>query len=229
MITTRSLFAALLLCLFLGACDDNNNKKKSEEPEPPAPTAVAREATEESDLLLGPLARSTIGDFVLENELFRAIIQQPGRNWFGVGTYGGNIIDVARKQADGSFLPDHLEEFVSGINIENTPNYIEVEVSNPGADGEAAQICARGPDDLLELINASSIVRDFGLPFPASADDLASSSGIFRRFNDVGSEGAMRERNFLFLILTANPVVSSASIRSTTGGNCVFLWPFERT
>ncbi len=166
--------ALLLLCLLLSGCDgDNNNKKDAvvPPPEPPPPTAVAREATQPSDLLQGPLARSATGDFVLENELLRVIIQKPGRNWFGIGTYGGNIIDVSRKQADGSFLPDHMEEFVTGINIENTPNYTKVEVTKPGAPGEAAQVCARGPDDLLDFINGSSTIRGFGLNFPASADD----------------------------------------------------------
>jgi hypothetical protein len=163
----------LVLGLLVTACDsgNNNNSGGGGEPPQPEPTAVAREATSEADLLQGPLARSTLGDFVLENELFRVIIQKPGRNWFGVGTYGGNIIDVARKRDDGSFLPDHLEEFVIGINIENTPNYTEVEVTNPGAAGEAAQICARGPDDLLELVNASSTIRGLGFNFPESADD----------------------------------------------------------
>ncbi len=160
----------LVLGLLVTSCDSNNNNSGGGG-EPSAPTAVAREAASEADLLQGPLARSTLGDFVLENELFRVIIQKPGRNWFGVGTYGGNIIDVARKRDDGSFLPDHLEEFVIGINIENTPNYTEVEVTNPGAAGEAAQICARGPDDLLELVNASSKIRGYGFNFPESADD----------------------------------------------------------
>ena len=170
---TRWFLAPLLCSLFLTACDNNSkNRGPVVGPvEPPAAVAVAREATQASDLLQGPLARSSIGDFVLENELFRVIIQKPGRNWFGVGTYGGNIIDVARKRDDGSFLPDHLEEFVTGINIENTPNYTEVKVTNPGADGEEAQVCARGPDDLLDYVNGSSTIRGFGLPFPDSADD----------------------------------------------------------
>lgn len=170
----RWTFAPLLGCLALGACDSNNNNNDGEVVEPPLPptaTAVARQATQSSDLLQGPLARSATGDFVLENELFRVIIQKPGRNWFGIGTYGGNIIDVARKRADGSFLPDHLEEFVTGLNIENTPNYTEVEITNPGADGEEAQICARGLDDLLDNQNPSSQVRSRGFPFPESADD----------------------------------------------------------
>ncbi len=173
---TRRVYTLLLGCLLLVACDDNNNDRAVVPTPTPTPTpapavAVARVAAQASDLLQGPLARSSIGDYVLENDLLRVIIQKPGRNWFGVGTYGGNIIDVSRKRADGSFLPDHLEEFVTGINIENTPNYTEVKVTKPGAAGEEAQICARGPDDLLDYVNGSSTIRGFGLAFPDSADD----------------------------------------------------------
>ncbi len=162
----------LLTALLLAGCDsDNDNNNNKDKNPPPAATAAARQATGDADLLQGPLARSTEGDFVLENDLIRVIVQQPGRNWFGIGTYGGNIIDAARKLDDGSYLPDQFEEFVSGVNIENTPNYTEVWVDNDGADGEPARVCARGPDDLFDYINASTAVRQLGLKFPASADD----------------------------------------------------------
>jgi hypothetical protein len=162
--------ALLSLCFWLTACSDGSDSFSTNTP-PTGPTASAREAAADSDLLSGPLARSSIGDFVLENAQFRVIIQKPGRQWFGIGTYGGNIIDVARLRSDGSFYPDHMEEFVTGLNIENTPNYTEVLVVNDGSDGGAAQICARGPDDLLDFINASSTIRGFGAIYPDSADD----------------------------------------------------------
>jgi hypothetical protein len=165
----RRVLSPLSLCLLLFACSDGGGGFTPAAPE--AATASAREATTEADLLSGPLARSALGDFVLENEMLRVIIQKPGRQWFGIGTYGGNIIDVSRVQADGSFLPDHLEEFVTGVNIENTPNYTEVRVVNDGSDGEPASICARGPDDLLDRINASSAIRGYGFLYPDSADD----------------------------------------------------------
>jgi hypothetical protein len=141
------------------------------EPPEPVPLLSARQAVSEADLLSGPVARSRTGDYVLENDLFRVIIQKPGRQWFNLGTYGGNIIDVAARRDDGTFLPDHLEEFLVGVNIENTPNYTEVRIEADGGDGAAAVICATGPDDLLEYANASSAIREFGFPFPDSADD----------------------------------------------------------
>ena len=165
----------LLLSIFLFGCSDSSNHNPPV-PQPPIepdpdPVASARIATSAADLLSGPLARGVMGDFVLENDHLRVIVQRPGRRWLGIGTYGGNIIDVSRKMADGSFNPDHMEEFVFGVNIENTPNYLEVEVANDGSNGDSAVICARGPDDLLDFINASSIIRGLGFQFPDSADD----------------------------------------------------------
>jgi hypothetical protein len=167
----RTRWIGVLLPL-LGACSDNSDGNRQppvvEPPEPPPPARVISDA---ADLLGGPLARGAEGDYLLENDLLRVIIQRPGRRWFGIGTYGGNIIDVSARKADGSFYPDHLEEFVTGVNIENTPNFTEVSIVNDGSNGEPAVICARGPDDLLDYINASSAIRDQGLLFPDSADD----------------------------------------------------------
>lgn len=163
----------LSLFVFLSACSDgNDNQPTINEPpiEPPVSTVSARVATE-ADLLTGPLARGRPGDFVLENEHLRVIIQKAGRQWLSIGTFGGNIIDVSRKDETGAMLPDHLEEFVIGLNIENTPNYTDIRIEKDGSDGESAVICATGPDDLLELANASSAIRDFGATLPASADD----------------------------------------------------------
>ncbi len=165
----------LLLCVSLAllqACSDGSDSRPPTEPPiEPSPTASAREAASESDLLRGPLARGRSGDFVLENEQLRVIIQKPGRQWLTVGTYGGNIIDVSPKRQDGSFFPDHLEEFIVGVNIENTPNYTQVRVEADGSDGQAAIICASGPDDIFEYANPSSAIRRLGFQFPESADD----------------------------------------------------------
>ena len=137
----------------------------------PPPSSVSARVAVDSDLLSGPLARGQSGDYVLENENLRVIIQKPGRQWLSIGTFGGNIIDVSRKDASGGLLPDHMEEFVIGLNIENTANYTDVRIENDGSDGQTAVICATGPDDLLEIANASSAILEFGVPLPPSADD----------------------------------------------------------
>jgi len=165
----NQIFLTAIACaLILSACNgSSNNNSGVDKP----PTAKARVATDADDLLQGPLARGKEGDYVLENDLIRVIIQQPGRNGFGLGTYGGNIIDVSVKNADGSFNPDHMEEFITGINIENTPNFTDISIRNDGSDGEPAIICASGPDDLIEIVNASSAIDDLNGSLPASTDD----------------------------------------------------------
>jgi len=124
-----------------------------------------------ADRMSGPIARGVAGDYVLENRNLKAIIQKPGRQWLSIGTFGGNIIDVSAKDENGALLPDHMEEFVLGLNIENTPNYTQVVIESDGGDGLPAKICFTGPDDLLELANASSAIEAFGVSLPASADD----------------------------------------------------------
>lgn len=168
----RSLACLFALVGVVAACSDDSDQILIIEippvPEAPASARVAITA----DLLSGPLARGVAGDYVLENAHLRVIIQKPGRQWLSIGTFGGNIIDVSAKDEAGVLLPDHLEEFVIGLNIENTANYTEVRIDNDGSDGLPAKICATGPDDLLELANASSAIRGFGVEIPTSADDM---------------------------------------------------------
>ncbi|MEP5566845.1 MAG: carboxypeptidase regulatory-like domain-containing protein [Halioglobus sp.] len=174
LLTAMPVTLVLSSILLLAGCSDGSDRQPDPvdpmEPVEPISTVSARVAADE-DLLSGPLARGRPGDFVLENEHLRVIIQQPGRQWLSIGTFGGNIIDVSRKDSEGELLPDHMEEFVIGINIENTANFAEVRIENDGSDGEVAEICATGPDDLLEFANASSATLEFGLPLPPSADD----------------------------------------------------------
>ena len=167
--TLMRAFTLLSLVIFLSACSDSSNNSGSGSGSPQS-QASARMATE-GDLLSGPLARGVPGDYVLENEHLRVIIQKPGRLWPSVGTYGGNIIDVSAKDETGAMRPDHLEEFVLGLNIENTSHFTGVRIENDGSDGEAARICATGPDDLMDFANPSSVLGEFGLTLPPSADD----------------------------------------------------------
>jgi hypothetical protein len=160
-------FSLLWLGIFLSACSDSSDNSVSESSQ----SQVSARMATEGDLLSGPLARGVPGDYVLENEHLRVIIQKPGRQWVSVGAFGGNIIDVSAKGESGALLPDHLEEFVIGLNIENTANYTDVRIESDGSDGRSASICATGPDDILEIANASSVTLDLGVPLPPSADD----------------------------------------------------------
>ncbi len=134
--------------------------------------AQAFEITDPSDLIGGKLARGQTGDYMIRNGKIRVIIQKAGRNFSGsVGQYGGNPIDADLVRAPGDPGNDLFEEWAFLINTENTANHTSVIVVNDGTNGNPAVIRATGPDDLLDRINPSSVVADFGLPFPAPLDD----------------------------------------------------------
>lgn len=133
------------------------------------PKAVARRITNESDLLTGPLAHGRLGDYLLANTVARFVIQDVGkRDLYSVGAFGGNIIDAELLAAPGN---DNFLEIQPALNVETVINAQTVEIVNDGQDGTAAIIRTCGPDDVLDFVNPSTIIRGAGLTFPDSADD----------------------------------------------------------
>jgi hypothetical protein len=147
------------------------------EPSPafPAPGqgfARAVTITTEGQRIGGPLGRSDIGDYLMWNDKIQVAILRPGRHAYNaVGIYGGNIIDADLHRSDGSER-DSFEVMATGVNLETTANYTSVTVLNDGTNGMPAVIRATGPDDLLDFINPSTTIADFGFTFPPSADDV---------------------------------------------------------
>ncbi len=178
----KAIAVAIATVTLLFACNDNSRSPRSGADSAAPPTAAlrcpqARLVASAHDLVPGPLARGRNGDIVMENRRLRAIVQKAGRNWFSIGQFGGNIIDAVPKRADGSLAAeDHYEEAALGTNIESSPNYQRVDIVSAGGEDARGQclpaiVRAEGPDDLLDFVNASSIIRDMGFNFPASADD----------------------------------------------------------
>ncbi len=132
----------------------------------------AEEITDTADCVGGPLSRCTLNDFLLANDKIRVVVQKPERNLYGVGQFGGQIIDGDIVRESGDPDRDNFEEWSVSINIENTAHYTDVSVLNDGSDGTAAIVRATGVDDLLDFLNPSSVVAGFGFQFPASADDI---------------------------------------------------------
>lgn len=137
---------------------------------PTSTYAFARTITSPAELVGGALSRGRLGDTLLANDRIQVVIQAPGRSMFGIGTYGGNIIDADRQRAKGEER-DNFEEMIPQINVENTANYTAVTVLDDGAGGGPAVVRATGPDDLFDFVNASSVVEQAGFTFPATADD----------------------------------------------------------
>jgi hypothetical protein len=141
------------------------------------PKAHAFEIRKPKDLLTGPLAHNRVGDFMLENEVARFVVQAPAplgpggisdRDLYSVGQYGGNLIGAALQGRPGL---ENFLELQPSLNVESVVNAQTVEVVNDGEDGTAAIVRACGPDDLLDFANPSSFLLGTIFVFPPLADD----------------------------------------------------------
>jgi hypothetical protein len=133
------------------------------------PKARVRQITDSADLIEGPLAHGRIGDWLIENEFARFIVQDVAqRDMYSVGGFGGNVIDLELKANPGN---DNFIEIQPMLNVETVVNAIEVEVVNDGQDGTPAILRTCGPDDLLDFVNPSSQIADFGQSVPPNLDD----------------------------------------------------------
>jgi hypothetical protein len=135
----------------------------------PPGKARAFRIKDEDQLLTGPLAHNRLGDYMLRNDRARFVVQGPNkRDLHSVGQYGGDLIDAELLSDPGH---DNFFEMTPSVNIETVINATSVVVLNDGQDGTAAIVESCGPDDLLDYINASSQVADFGVELPPGVDD----------------------------------------------------------
>jgi hypothetical protein len=133
------------------------------------PKARVRQITDPDDLIEGPLAHGRVGDWLIENAHARFIVQDVAqRDMYSVGGFGGNVIDIELKSSPGT---DNFLEIQPMLNIETVVNAQTVEVVNDGQDGMPAILRTCGPDDLLDFVNPSSQISDFGVAVPPNLDD----------------------------------------------------------
>ena len=150
---------ALLALAGLATCDDAT------------PGTSAREVSTRTELIGGPSALGELGDWVLENDKIRIVIQDVGFSR-GFGVYGGSLIDadlvrpLRPGQAHGGHGRDQFGELFPIFFIEALEPQ-SVEVVDPGGDGATARVRVRGTGaDFLSLTKAinRAIVNSHELP-----------------------------------------------------------------
>ncbi len=132
------VLAIILSILVLSACDSD----------PREATAAAQRVTNRNQLIGGPTGLGEVGDYLLENDQVRLIIQDLSFNR-GSGIFGGSLIDADLVRADAHGTPmggtgrDSFGElfpafFLEMIDPEN------IEIINDGSDGKAAIVEVQG-------------------------------------------------------------------------------------
>jgi hypothetical protein len=133
-------------------------------------TAELKQISNVADCVGGPLSRCRLNDYIIRNDKIRVVIQNVQRNLFGIGQFGGQIIDGDIVRSSGPDR-DSFEEWSVALNIESTAHYTSLTILNDGSNGGPAILRATGVDDLLDFLNPSSVVAAFGFPLPPSAND----------------------------------------------------------
>jgi len=143
--------------------------------------ASARQVASASELIGGPLAMGKVGDYLIENDKARFIINDTGREFSFLLTYGGHLIDadLQRKLGPTSLSPpyppgdDAFHAMTPLINISSTDNPTAITVINNGASGGPAKLRTTGPEDLFDPIDPRVAILQFStaLSVPNSAVD----------------------------------------------------------
>ncbi len=170
----KVLLPAFLGLVVLSACPPA--KKPPPEPEPSGRcevdliatglfspvgnTATAKQVETAAQLVTGPFAQGVVGDYVLENDKIRVVVQRPSRN-ISPAPYGGTIIDADLKRADGQPGRDQMGKMAVLYGFGRTINTQKVEVLQDGSLGGPAVIAATGTDAVNDYINVPNIIDEY--------------------------------------------------------------------
>src|SRR5690349_22923961 len=107
--------------------------------------ATASTISSADQLIGGEMAHGAIGDYLLQNDNVRVVIQSPKRV-LGPNPYGGVIIDADLKRPAGQPGHDQMGKLGLLYQFGRVIDVTQVEVLNDGAMGGYAVIAATGDD-----------------------------------------------------------------------------------
>jgi len=146
----ESAVPILFLLAAACACAPSSTDRQGVDPRvcDPALGACASEIAREEQLLGGNLAWGQPGDFLLENDRVRFVVQRAVSHIATVSQFGGNVIDADVRRGRGEPGRDVLGEVGFVVNLAGTVRTESVEVVQAGGPGQQALILARGGYDL---------------------------------------------------------------------------------
>ncbi len=128
----------------------------------------------EEDLVGGEAATGRVGDYVLENDHVRFVVERDDRV-IGPCPYGGNVIDADVRRPPGEPGRDVIGELCLFLNAGRTLDPDAFEILADGSDG-AGVLAVTGHLELLDFINIVGIAAGFlngfelRLPFDTDAE-----------------------------------------------------------
>jgi hypothetical protein len=139
------------------------------------PPALAKRITSRSELIGGPGALGDVGDYLLQNDQIRVIVQGEGYSR-GFGLYGGGLIDADLQRAkalgdsSGGHGFDHFSELFPALFLramKPRSGGIQANDGSTSADGSASIVVTGDPADFLFMLtNINDIILgDMGLLF----------------------------------------------------------------
>ena len=148
--TSQGIALLISLCslLALGSFSQLASCQKPSFDEEGAPKSNARRIVSRTELIGGPSALGEIGDFLLENDKIRVIIQDKGYSR-GFGVYGGGIMDADLVRPIDPASPlkangrDQFGELAPAFFLQ-AMNPSEVVVVDDGSSGKIASVNVRG-------------------------------------------------------------------------------------
>ena len=141
--------------------------------------ATVFQSTAQEQLLTGAMAHGSPGDFVMENDHGRYVIEGPKRA-MSPCPYGGNVLDAGYKPSpEAEPLEDNLGEICLLANISQTFYPETFTIVQPGSATQAAVLSVTGKLDLLDFLNFGGLVYEYlpstiRLPFDLSSVDTAT-------------------------------------------------------
>lgn len=111
-----------------------------------------------SQLIGGEQAAGRVGDFLLQNDQVRVIVEQPGRT-SGPLLSGGGIIDADLRRPAGEPGRDAFGRMGLFYAFGRISSVKTVEVINDGSNGGPAVVAATGVDKQHDLLNINSLIE----------------------------------------------------------------------
>lgn len=182
--------------------------------------AFVRKITATSDLMPGKGAQGVVGDWLVGNDKFRAVIQRTNRA-VGPQPFGGNIIDVGLVGAD---MHDEFGETGFLLNFGRTNDAQKFEILEDGSKGGTAVLAVSGVDvtnDWLGIKN--QIAATLGNP-PVVDPDIALGTRLTHYY--LVNPGEQRIR-WLTAVCndSAAPLVMAVGDLTDPGGDVEFFNP----